>query len=204
MVCYKLTAPLIAGLIMLMSVVAYAGSQTHNPDADVTIGTDWTHHYPGAGNAYLAVSDALDDSLCNHYDNNNLTYLTFTLEDNTAGVDTTIDSVTYFVKWRTDNTGNTFGIYDSLDGGESGRITEAISTLTANVWRTDSMKYALQPNGADAWTWTDIDNLILGVKVIAKSNNKNLDITKIWATVWWTTPSASGVYRGQVISIGGN
>jgi hypothetical protein len=174
-------------IILLLPVMAWAGSETLRPDGDAAIGAGW-----GACGAtfYECVSDQVDANYDSMYDNNNVGSIMFFSMANTAVADSTIDSVTIYVKWRTDHVGIQFSIVDSIDG-DAVRESSPFTAALVGTFYIDSITYTLAPD-SEPYIWDDIDKYILGIKDYAHANNKQSDFTELWITSWYSYASAGG------------
>jgi len=173
-------------LILPCVVLAEVNSETLRPDGDAAIGSGWGQ-YTSCTYFYECISDESDATYDSMYDNNDIGSIMFFTNANTAMSDSTIDSVTIYVKWYLDNTSNTIVIVDSVAGAEAPdvyRETADFSHVSVGTY-TDSVTYTTAPSG-EAYTWTDIDAYIIGVEIAGMSNNKLTKIIEMWFTTWYS------------------
>jgi hypothetical protein len=177
---------LATSLAWLLPVMALAGSETLRPDGDALIQGGWAKC--DSSHFWKCVSDEVQAAYDSMYDNNNIDSVMFFTLENTAISDSTIDSVTIYFEWRNDHVGNLIAICDTVAGAEAPDAYRLSSNFTAaliDVFYVDSITYTTTP-AEEAYTWTDIDNYIIGVKDADHANNKQVDITEMWITVWYT------------------
>jgi hypothetical protein len=187
--------------LLTLSSVAWAGSETLSPDGDAAIGAGWgkcdSSHF------WKCVSDGVQAAYDSMYDNNNVGSIMFFSMANTAVADSTIDSVTIYVEWRTDHVGIQFSIVDSIEG-DAVRESSPFTAALIGTFYIDSVTYTLAPD-SEPYTWADIDKYILGIKDYAHANNKQSDFTELWITSWYSYASADGeTFRRRRNLAGGN
>jgi len=185
-------------LILLMPMMAFAGTETIEPDADI-VTTNWL---ASTGSDYFALLiDDSDVTVDSCYDNsNNGSYLLFTCEASVTPADSIIDSVNIHGRSKVSNVANNAVIMDSV-GGQAMRLTSVITYAAANTYYDKYISYATDPDGG-AWSWADIDDLLIGFEANNIGNNQEVVIAEHYAIVYFHDPEAVAG-SGQVIMITG-
>jgi len=102
----------------------------------------------------------------------------------------TINSVTVYAKVR-DN-GSHASDACRIQVRVNGTTYQGTSLLTVTSSYADySQVWATSPNTSSAWTWTEIDNLIIGTRLRGYASGSNTRATQVWAVVDYT-PAVSG------------
>jgi len=192
-------------ILLLLSVRAFAGSETIETNTATHVGAGWdsTGCVSGIG---ACLADDSDPSQIYMYDNNNVgSKVTCSLNNTTTSSDSSIVSVTHYLRWKADNVGVQLAIGDSVDGQSSAmRIDSAFTMLASETWQWDSLTWDNNPDGS-AWSWSDLDALNLAVVDFAHANNKWGYATEIETVIEYEVPSAGGgAWQGELIIIGGN
>ena len=183
-------------LILLMPMMAFAGTETIEPDADI-VTTNWL---ASTGTDFFALLiDDTEGTVDSCYDNsNNGSYLLFTCEASVTPADFIIDSVNIHGRSKVSNIANNAVIMDSV-GGQVMRLSSVISYAAAGTVYDKYISYATDPDGG-AWSWADIDDLWTGFEANNIGNNQEVVITEHYAIVYYHAPSTA---TGQVIMITG-
>ncbi|MCK5020943.1 MAG: hypothetical protein KAS32_28270 [Candidatus Peribacteraceae bacterium] len=187
-------------ILMLMATVVHgAGTEVHDPDATIRLEVNWS--CPACP---TSISDDDLETFAQKYDNDYTGVGIYFTCDDTAISDSTIDSVTVFLQYEVTNVACTFQLQDSV-AGQTYSGWRNTSTITAPVSGSDldtSITYTSPPDGG-AYTWTDIDNMCIGVFNVAMINNKALYVDELWFTVFYHYAGAPPPTNPQVIMITG-
>ena len=195
---------ILAILALLTPAVWGAGTEVLDPDGLVLIEADWDTLNCNNQDVWPCLADDTDPTQLLMSDNNTIGVNVIFTFDNSATVDSTIDSVVVMLRVLVSHTNCRPAIIDSV-GGQATAMRQATEfTLSATeTWEEHTVKYTVNPDG-DPYTWTDIDNYIVGIDNYAMQNNGTEQITKLEMTVHYSfAGAAADTYEGQAIIIGG-
>lgn len=181
-----------------------AGIQTNSPSYALAKTLAMRPNGDGSSTAMVGTyadvdeEDANDDTDYVYPNNTSGEREYFALADHTTETGT-INSVTVFarMKWVGSN-----GDYDQPKIGVKTDPTyhEEIKQITA-TWATYSHEWTTNPDTSAAWTWTDIDNLQIGVWGRGATSTNGVLITQMYAVVDYTETDSPSIRATQVYAI---
>ncbi len=166
---------------------------TLRPNADhyVTL----TKYPTSLSNAYEAVDEeTANDDTDYIYANGTSGYGIFELTDPSVS-EGEINNVTVKAKIKAVSGTNYYYIYIKVNGTyyNGGQVYYGYSTYTEV-----SHSWATNPNTGQAWTWTDIQNLIAGVKLAVGNSSSQGRCTQIWVEVDYTLPPQEKSFTAKI------
>ena len=186
-------------LITAESYVYYneSASETIRPDA---AGSE-TSLTPSAGANWQCVSDSNDAT---YVSTNSSTYIRdlYSTGNHTSpsGV---ITNLGIYFRIMNSGAGTAYGVPQMYIGGNN--YNGSAQTATT-AWSTKNEVFDTNPATGDAWSWQDIDNLQIGVNLVATANETRC--AEVWAVISYTRDnpgqSATEAFMFELLNSSGN
>lgn len=129
----------------------------------------------------------------------------YTLEDSSSVSLGTIVNVGVYFRIRNSGTATTYGIPELYIGGNN--YNGSAQTAT-NSWQTKNEAFSTNPATGDAWVWTDINNLQIGISLASDATSGNASCSAVYAVVSYTRDNpgldADEAFLFQLLNTTGN